>query len=87
MPEHHFRFSPFDNREDLERVARSKTQERGYSESRALGCGCGVDWACASRCSALQSVMASNQGSNNLEDFDIEQVINWEEHNYASKVC
>ncbi|XP_048576920.1 protein piccolo isoform X2 [Nematostella vectensis] len=46
----------------------------------------GLYWACASCDLVRQScVMAADPGSNNLEDFDIEQVINWDEHNYASK--
>lgn len=87
MPEHHFRFSNYNNRGNLDREWRRKTQERGYSATRAQEFSSGVDWACAVRCSARESVMALNQESNNLDDFDIEEVINWEEHNYASKVC
>lgn len=87
MPEHHFRFSNYDNRENLGRKWRRKAQERGYLATRAQECSSGVNWACAVHCSTRESVMASNQESNNLDDFDIEEVINWEEHNYASKVC
>lgn len=89
MPENHFRYATFDSRGGLERVrSGAKTQERGYLGSRAHSYHCGHHWACAFRSSARQScVMATVQESNNLDDFDIEQVINWEEHNYASKVC
>lgn len=88
MPENHFRYPTFDSRGSLERGRRAKTQERGYLGSRARFCHCGHHWAGAFRSSARQScVMATVQESNNLDDFDIEQVINWEEHNYASKVC
>lgn len=89
MPENHFRYNSFGNRDSLDRVIfGTKTQERGYLRSRARENSCGLQWACAHRSSARQScVMATDQESNNLDDFDIEQVINWEEHNYASKVC
>lgn len=84
MPENHFRYTTG----SLDRTPSAKTQERGYLGSRARDYGCGLQWACACRPSAREnSVMATEQESNNLEDFDIEQVINWEEHNYASKVC
>jgi len=87
MPEHHFRFSNDNNRDNLGRVWKRKTQKRGYSSTRAHLCSSGIDWACAFHCSARESIMASNEESNTLDDFDIEEVINWEEHNYASKVC
>jgi hypothetical protein len=89
MKENHFRYSINDHRKRLERDGKAVfSQERGYLESRARDSECGCYWACAHRISARQScVMATDQESNNLDDFDIEQVINWEEHNYASKVC
>lgn len=31
--------------------------------------------------------MASNSEANLPSDFDIDEVINWDEHNYSSKVC
>lgn len=89
MKENHFRSVMIDRRERLVRDGNFVlAQERGYLESRARDNHCGWDWACAVPISARQScVMATDQESNNLDEFDLEQVINWEEHNYASKVC